>query len=124
MKIFPGDQGRILYRYNNQSLLNAIVFGGGKIEKNYSDAGFVSSESSSTLEIDIRNDYTYDGALLVTSKTHYVSQFHLTNAIVHYQYDKLFRIRSIMFRIGSLQLPTTEFVYNSKTGRIEQIGNF
>ncbi|XP_055927054.1 teneurin-m-like isoform X4 [Argiope bruennichi] len=124
MKIFPGDQGRILYRYNNQSLLSAIVFGGGKIEKNYSSSGFISSESSSTLEIDIRNEYTYDGALLVTAKTHYVSQFHLTNAIVHYQYDKFFRIKSILFRIGSLQLSAIEYRYNSKTGRKEQIGDF
>nr|XP_015923788.2 teneurin-m-like [Parasteatoda tepidariorum] len=124
MKIFPGDQGRVLYRYNNQTLLSAIVYGGGKVEKNYSEAGFVSSESSSTLDLDIRTDYTYEGAMLTSCKIHYISKFHMTNAIVHYQYDNFFRIKSIMFRIGSLQLATVEYVYNQKTGRREQLGVF
>ncbi|XP_023229639.1 teneurin-m-like isoform X2 [Centruroides sculpturatus] len=124
MKIFPGDQGRILYRYSNQSYVSAIIYGGGKVERNYTSSGFVASEFCSGNDVTVKTDYAYDGALLTSWKQEYFSPFHMTSAAFHYQYDRMFRVKMFTPRIGTLQLQSIEFRHNPKTGRIEQIGDF
>ncbi|XP_064481434.1 teneurin-m-like isoform X2 [Ornithodoros turicata] len=123
LKIYPRDKGRVLYRYS-QSLLTAVVFGGGKIETNYTSTGLVKSEAWSEDDVEVRHEYYYDGALLTQCVARFYSKFQLTTANFHYRYDKWFKVRSLSVRIGTLQFPETEFTYSPRTGRREVVGNF
>ncbi|XP_076321684.1 teneurin-a-like isoform X3 [Tachypleus tridentatus] len=122
--IYPGDKGRVAYRYNNQSLLTAIIFGGGKIEKNYTVSGFVESEAWSNGYVEVKNEYVYEGALLLQCRYAYRSNFSLNSTVFYYEYDNHFRVKRISARINNLQIPTVDFAFSSITGSFKQIGGF
>ncbi|XP_022235993.1 teneurin-a-like [Limulus polyphemus] len=122
--IYPGDKGRVAYRYNNQSLLTTVIFGGGKIEKNYSASSFVESETWSTDYVVVKNEYVYEGALLLQFRHVYSCNFSLNSTIFYYEYDNDFRLKRISARVGNLQIPTVEFVFSTITGSFKQVGGF
>ncbi|XP_028967535.1 teneurin-m [Galendromus occidentalis] len=124
LKIFPGDHGRVLYRYNNQSLLSAVVYGGGKTLTNYSSTGFVKSEAWSENDVEVKYDYFYDGAMLTQCVAKFYSKFQLTTANFHYQYDNWFRPKHIRARVGTLQFADIDLSYDAETGKREQFGLF
>ncbi|KAL3224464.1 hypothetical protein MRX96_026578 [Rhipicephalus microplus] len=63
LRIFPGDRGRVLYRYNALAQPTEVVFGGGKVQRNYTAAGLVRAESWSEEDVQVRHEYFYDGPL-------------------------------------------------------------
>ncbi|OQR66691.1 teneurin-3-like [Tropilaelaps mercedesae] len=124
LKIFPGDNGRVLYRYNNQSLLAAVVYGGGKVVTNYTSHGFVKSEAWIESDVEVKYDYFYDGPMLTQCVAKFYSKFQLTTANFHYQYDNWFRPKHIRARVGTLQFADIELSYDAQTGQREQVGPF
>lgn len=45
-------------------MLTAIVYGGGKIERNYSESGFVNYEAWKTQDVEIISEFSYVGELV------------------------------------------------------------
>lgn len=68
LKTYPGDLGRALYRYNDKMMLTAIVYGGGKIERNYSESGFLNYEAWKTQDVEIISQFHYKGNLCIHMK--------------------------------------------------------
>ncbi|CAL1263020.1 unnamed protein product [Larinioides sclopetarius] len=124
LKTYPGDLGRALYRYDDRMMLTAIVYGGGMIERNYSDTGFLNFEAWKTQDVDIISEFTYKGSSLIRWKMKFNSPFLLTNAVFTYSYDSMQRLVMIVPKIGNAQLLPLEFSTNLTTGRKEQIGPF
>jgi YD repeat-containing protein len=48
----------------------------------------------------------------------------LSNLIFSYQYDSFGRLKLLSAKVGSISLPTIDYAYNQRTGRIEAIANF
>ncbi|XP_054706781.1 teneurin-m-like [Uloborus diversus] len=124
LKTYPGDLGRALYRYDEKMMLTSIVYGGGKIERNYSASGFINFEAWKTQDVEIISEFTYRGSSLTRWKMKFNSPFPLTNAVFTYTYDGMQRPLTVVAKIGNVQLQPLEFITNMTTGRKEQIGPF
>ncbi|XP_042895037.2 teneurin-m isoform X2 [Parasteatoda tepidariorum] len=124
LKTYPGDLGRALYCYDNRMMLTSIVYGGGKIERNYSAAGFINYEAWRTQDVDIISEFQYKGASLARWRMKFNSPFPLTNAVFTYTFDGMQRLVLIVPKIGNMPLQPLEFSTNMTTGRKEQIGPF
>ncbi|XP_037506550.1 teneurin-m isoform X1 [Rhipicephalus sanguineus] len=123
LRIFPGDRGRVLYRYNALAQPTEVVFGGGKVQRNYTAAGLVRAESWSEEDVQVRHEYFYDGPLLSQCVARFYSQFQLTTAHFQYRYDSRMRMRALGVRVGTLQFPETELAF-SAGGRLIQLDAF
>ncbi len=124
MKVFPNDFGKIIYVYNNRSQLHEIVYGGGKIEKIYHKNGLLNKQLWRHEDSEIWLNYEYSGALLTKQSHIFVSSYLLSNLIFSYQYDSFGRLKLLSAKVGSISLPTIDYTYNQRTGRIEAIANF
>lgn len=123
LRIFPGDRGRVLYRYNALAQPTEAVFGGGKVQRNYTAEGLVRAESWSEQDVQVRHEYFYEGPLLSQCVARFYSQFQLTTAHFQYRYDARLRLRALGVRVGTLQFAETELAF-SPGGRLVQLDAF
>ena len=145
MEIFPEDQSRVIYDYNERSLLSEIVYGGGKISRHYhvSSSGsgkakkkreednLIQTETWQEGSIEITLHYQYLHSLVIKSSLRISSLYsQLSNFEFTYNYDEFGRKRLITAKLISLSsspsisLPNLEFSYDPKAGRLKSIGKF
>ncbi|RWS23020.1 Teneurin-3-like protein, partial [Leptotrombidium deliense] len=150
MQIFPDDLGRVLYIYNEKEQLSEIVYGGGKVTQVYDSTvktkkktqnsatnsntateSLLQSESWKEGNNEVLMKYQYVNSLIVKITLKITATFlPVSNFEFSFDYDDFSRKKSIAAKIisssasPSISLPTLEFTYNSKTGRLEGMGNF
>lgn len=123
--IFPGDGGRIVYRYTPTGLLSEIVHGDGRTEFIYSsETGMPTTVSHVERELEYHWDYEYSGGLLTEERIEFNAKTGLSNAKFTYEYDSNFRLISTQGRIGGQNLPSIAIAYNATTGTPVQIAQF
>ena len=125
MKMFPKDSGKLLYVYNNRTQLKEVVFGGGKVENMFNKiSGLLTKEVWRYEDQEFVLNYEYNGALLVKQSHQFVSSYLLSNLVFGFHYDSFGRMKVLSARVGAVSLPTVDYSYNSRTGRLEGIANF
>ena len=125
MKIFPKESGKLIYLYNNRTKLKEVVYGSGKIQNVFSKVnGLLTKELWRYEDQEFALTYEYNGALLVKQSHHFVSSYLLSNLVFGFQYDNFGRLKALLARVGTVSLPTIDYLYNQRTGRLEGIGNF
>ncbi|XP_016839726.1 teneurin-a isoform X5 [Nasonia vitripennis] len=122
--VFPGDGARIVYRYHTSGQLAEVVHGDGKSEMRYTEIGLPSEVIHSERDVEYKWDYQYSAGLLVEERIDFGAKTGLSNAKFTFDYDSNFRLIAVQGRIGGLTLPSHVMAYSSKTGTLEQIGQF
>lgn len=133
---------KVLYRYNKENgRLNEIVYGGGKVVHNYEnddDAKRQLLMNEYWLEGDdqVLISYTYKYSRLPnTQQIQFNTMYKLFGFRFQYEYDSFNRktqIRSSILNTtfdasqpkSNSYVSTLSFVYNDKTGKLEQFGHF
>lgn len=122
LTMFPGESGRIVNRYKG-SMLSEQVCGDRRID--YSTTDGVTTTTVTEREFDSRSEKTLNNAgLLMEEKTEYGAKTGLAGFKFVYGYDSLMRASSIKGRIGGQILPDWPLSYQTKTGALEQMGQF
>ncbi|XP_012287191.1 teneurin-a isoform X2 [Orussus abietinus] len=122
--VFPGDGARIVYRYHTSGQIAEVVHGDGKSEIRYMDNGLPSEVIHTERDVEYKWDYQYNAGLLVEERIDFGAKTSLSNAKFTFDYDSNFRVVAAQGRIGGQTLPPHVLAYNSKTGTLEQIGQF
>lgn len=125
LTVYPGDGARIIYRYNSVGELSKIIHGDGKTEFTYdSVTGMPNTISHSERDLEYQCDFDYVNGILTEERIDYVAKAGLSNAKFTYEHDSNMRLSQVSGRIGGTNLPVLSYVYSSKTGRLQQIGQF
>ena len=119
--LFPGETGRIVYRYN-QSVLTEEVCGDRRVE--YSDTGSGMAISIIEKDFESRSEKVSNNGLTFEEKTDYGPKTGLASFKFIYGYDNLLRISNVKGRIGGQVLSELYMTYHAKTGAMEQFGQF
>ncbi|XP_057340739.1 teneurin-a isoform X2 [Microplitis mediator] len=122
--VFPGDGARIVYRYHPWGQLSEIVHGDGKSEIRYTESGLPSEVIHTEKDVEYRWDYQYSAGLLIEERIDFEAKTGLSNAKFTFDYDANYRLIAVQGRIGGQTLPAHTMAYSSKTGALEQIGQF
>ena len=121
--MFPGESGRIVYRYRG-SQLSEEVCGDRRIEYSSAD-GLTTTTTVVERDFDLRSERSTNSAgLILEDKTEYGAKTGLAGFKFIYGYDSLLRPASIKGRIGGQILPDWPLSYQTKTGSLEQMGQF
>lgn len=121
--MFPGESGRIVYRYRGSQLIEEVS-GDRRVEFSSAD-GLTTTAVVTEREFDSRSEQTINSAgLLTEDKTEYGAKTGLAGFKFTYGYDSLLRMSSIKGRIGGQVLPDWPLSYQAKTGAVEQMGQF
>ncbi|XP_066592793.1 teneurin-a [Prorops nasuta] len=122
--VFPGDGARIVYRYHTSGQLAEVVHGDGKTEIKYTESGLPSEVLHSERDVEYKWDYQYSAGLLMEERIDFGAKTGLNNAKFTFEYDTNFRLIGVQGRIGGQTLPPYSMVYSSRTGMLDQIGQF
>ncbi|GIX94005.1 teneurin-2 [Caerostris extrusa] len=140
LKTYPGDLGRALYRYDDRMMLTAIVYGGGMIERKYSDTGFLNSEAWKTQDVEILSEFTHKSAQLLplefstnltTGRKEQIGpfrcyeRFHNESIIsdgvasVTRQIDSLYRLKFLSIVISDKEVYRIDMQYDNRNAVIQ-----
>lgn len=120
--LFPGESGRIVYRYRDSHLVEEVS-GDRRIER--STSGNVTTVTVSERDFESRSEQSVNKAgLILEDKTEYGAKTGLAGFKFIYGYDALLRASSVKGRIGGQILPDWSLSYQAKTGALEQMGQF
>lgn len=122
--VFPGDGARIVYRYHTSGQLAEVVHGDGKSEIKYTDSGLPSEVIHSEKDVEYKWDYQYNAGLLVEERIDFGAKTGLSNAKFTFEYDLNFRLIAVQGRIGGQTLPPYTMAYSTRSGTLEQVGQF
>lgn len=122
--MFPGETGRVVYRYNG-STLTEEVSGDRRVEYEPMDGGAGVAVSVLERDFESHSELTMaSSGLIVDERTNYGAKTALAGYEFTYAYDALLRLSSLKGRIGGQVLAEQLFTYQAKTGAIEQFGQF
>jgi len=119
--MFPGESGRIVYRYN-QSRLAEEVSGDRRVH--YSDTSSGSLISVVDRDFQSQTERIANDNVIFEDKTEYGAKTGLASFRFVYAYDSLMKISSVKGRIGGQVLAESSFSYQPKSGALEQFGQF
>ncbi|XP_057365537.1 teneurin-a-like [Daphnia carinata] len=121
--MFPGESGRIVYRYRGSRLAEEVC-GDRRIDSSAEVDG-VTTTTVTEREFELRSDVTANSAgMILEDKTDYGAKTGLAGFKFVYGYDSLLRASSIKGRIGGQILADWPLSYQTKTGSLEQMGQF
>ncbi|CAG7727590.1 unnamed protein product [Allacma fusca] len=119
----PSESGRILYDYDLLKRLAHTLYSEGKISYKYkpraSTVSIVENKFESTTHI-----WTNGLTKILQAKLEFGPKLGFANARFSYEYDSNFRPTVIRAKVGGNLLPDFLLGYNSKTGLLDQVGNF
>ncbi|CAM1325684.1 TENM2 (predicted) [Pycnogonum litorale] len=124
MQIYPSDSGRVLYNYNPEGKLVAILYGTMKTEYEYNDDGMCTKQSLIDNTFQTTAYYVHYGNIVKGIKTKFLSKVALSNAEFNYVRDKRFNLKRIAVKIGTHDLPHMHFSIDDKFGHVDRIANF
>lgn len=119
--MFPGESGRIVYRYNQSKLVEERS---GDRRVLYGDTATGQVISVAERDFESRTERTANGAIIFEEKTDYGAKTGLASFKFVYGYDSTLKISSLKGRIGGQMLSEWLFSYQQKTGALEQFGQF
>lgn len=120
--MFPGESGRIVYRYQGTRLVEEVS-GDRRIE--YVASGAATAISVSEKDFESRSERTANSAgLVLEEKTDFGAKTGLASFKFEYSYDGPLRVSAVKGRIGGQVLPDMTISYAGKTGALEQLGQF
>ena len=117
--MFPGETGRVVYRYNGSTLTEEVC-GDRRVE--YTETPSGTTVGISERDFESRSERVASNGILFEEKTDYGAKTGLANYKFIYGYDDLLRMSSIKGRIGGQVLPEQQYSYQPKTGAMEQFG--
>ena len=122
LAMFPGESGRIVYRYNGSQLAEEVC-GDRRVE--HSTAAGVTTTVIAERDFESRTERTASSTgLVLEDKTEYGAKTGLAGFKFIYAYDNLLRVSNIKGRIGGQVLPEWPLSYQAKTGALELMGQF
>lgn len=122
LTMFPGESGRIVYRYNGSQLAEEIS-GDRRIE--HSTTGSITTTIIAERDFESRSERTASSTdLVLEEKTEYGAKTGFAGFKFVYAYDHLLRVSNIKGRIGGQVLSEWPMSYQAKTGALELMGQF